>query len=209
VPTHADRISKAIRQLCRERKLSVNHQRGNYCGIDPVLNDRELESAIIDAPLAEQAALRPVVLSRPGSLPGFETPDNNMPGDDDGTMVPIPLDVLPVDMARAEQDIPTLPHPTVGELRQDIAERLQGYPEGRVTSVRFSVLLDRAVGDLSTLAAAYRGSLSGAGDIMVEITVRRRGDFSKADVEAMAERLPIVVGAEYTAHMTVVARSDA
>ena len=65
------------------------------------------------------------------------------------------------------------------------------------------------MGDLSTLPAAYRGSLSGAGDVMVEITVRRRGDFSKADVEAMAERLPAVAGAEYTAHMTVVARSDA
>jgi hypothetical protein len=209
VPTHADRISKAIRQLCRDRKLSVNHQRGNYCGTDPALNDRELESAIIDAPLAEQAAPRPVVLPRPGLLPGTGSTDTSTPGDDDGTMVPIPLDVSPVDMAVAEQDIPTLPRPTVGELRQEIAERLQGHPEGRVTSVRFSVLLDRAMGDLSTLPAAYRGSLSGAGDITVEITVRRRGDFSKADVEAMAERLPAVAGAEYTAHMTVFARSDA
>jgi hypothetical protein len=203
VPTHADRITKAIRDLCKESKLSVNHQRGNICGRNPDLTDAELMNATVDAPLPKEVPEQSPtgMMPRGESLPkGEEATEESWPSEDSaGGAWP---DTSVMEMV---QSISTLPQPNVGQLRQDIAERLQAIPNPHVRQVIFTTLLEQSPGDLSVLPAAFRGSLAGPGELFAEITIKRRGDFSKAEVEQMAERLPVVPGASYSAQLKVVA----
>jgi hypothetical protein len=61
----------------------------------------------------------------------------------------------------------------------------------------------RNAGDLSTFPNAFRGNLSGQGDIAVEISIIKEGKFSKAQVESHVEALPHIQEADYSADMLV------
>ena len=86
--------------------------------------------------------------------------------------------------------------------------KLQDYAEAKATRVRFIVYFDQQAGDLSTLPASLRGSLSGPGALTAEIRVTKEGEFSKGEVEHLAESLPSVSGAEYHADLTVIVPKD-
>ena len=200
VPTHAGRVSGAIRQLCKDRKLSLNHQRGNFCGNDIVLSDAELANATIDAPFAEATSSKIRSVAEPDRVFGVDSGLVEPMVADNEVEIP---DLFPVTSPIDLTDISTLPQVSIGALRQAIAERLQMYPESRVRQVQFSIVIERSAGDLSTLPSAIRGSLSGSGDVYAEINIKRRGDFTKAEIEEMAERLPVISGAEYRVDLKV------
>jgi hypothetical protein len=191
VPTLHTSVSRAIRNLCKSGKLSVRHQRGNFCWEDPPLSETELAVATIDEPFeaevgppAPEEVTEPIVVSQ--EMPEVE-------GGGPTVITPPPT---------IEVTVP--PQAGIGALRQEIATRLQQHPDARIKKVRFTVYLESSVGDLSTLPSALRGSLSGPGSLSAEVTVTKEGDFNKGQVEQFAESLPNMPGAEYGADLYLV-----
>lgn len=192
VPVMLNSVTRAIRDLCRDGKIGIRQgTRGNFCWEDPGLSEGELATAIIDDPFPVSA---PPPRVQP---PGQRTPPTQPI---DGPVVQVPVPTTP--LARTE-DVSIVPQTSPGGLRQAMATRLQSYQEPRIVEARFTVYLDDQVGDLSSLPAALRGSLSGAGQLSAEINVTRQGEFTKADAEHMAECLPSLRHAEYSARLRV------
>jgi hypothetical protein len=197
VPTHATSVSKAIRALAKGGRLGVRHPKGNFCGEDPALNESELFTASISEPFHSEPApflLRPVSSGlTPPSTPGST-------GRPQEPAAP-PQSVTPTALI---MDLAILPQNSAALLRQEIASKLASLGDGvRVRRARFTVFLDQVLGDLSSLPAPFRGSLSGSGALTVDITITKEGNFTKAEIEAMAERLPVHAKAEYGARFDV------
>ncbi len=191
VPTHAGSLTRAIRSLCRARKLGIYHNRGNFCGTDPALTDAELMDATLGEPFE---AAEPMPL--PAPKPGPPSPPS--------TVQPPPRPGQPPTATRGEQlSVRTGPQPGIGPLRQAAAAILQEHPSARVLKARLTVFLEQAAGDLSSLPVAYRGSLAGPGSLTLEIAITKEEELSKAQVEQIIERLPNVPQAEYSADLTL------
>lgn len=93
---------------------------------------------------------------------------------------------------------------SAADLRQQAAFRLQEFPGALVTKVIHKVFFEKAkVGDLSTLAPAIRGGLTGPGDIVAEISITKSGSFTKAQVEQQIEALPVFQDAMYSLELTI------
>jgi hypothetical protein len=198
VPTHQDRITKAIRQLCRDRKISINHQRGNFCGQDPNLTDNELMNATIDAPFNDSVT--------PPARSTMQITNNTTDGNggDGGSGDTEPILVIPsLTPTQDLLELAILPQSTPGLLRQAIAEKIQNLSSPVVKQIKFMIVIDQSYGDLSSLTASLRGSLSGQADVYAEINIKQRGEFTKLEVEQMAERLPNISGATYQADLRV------
>jgi hypothetical protein len=200
VPTHATSVTKAIRGLAKSRKLGVCHPKGNFCGDDPGLTEAEILSASISDPFHStptQLVLTPVSAG-PGASPSPAPPIPAVPG--------APPIVLPNGgtVAPSALEVAILPQASTALLRQEIAAKLTNLGDAlRVRRARFTVFVDQTVGDLSGLPAPLRGSLSGPGAVAADITITKEGEFTKADIETMAERLPALAKAEYGARLDV------
>lgn len=98
----------------------------------------------------------------------------------------------------------TIPsQPSAGALRQQLAARLQPLDGVVVKKARFTIFLESATGDLSTLPQSLRGNLSGAGALTAEITITKEQVGGKGQVEQLAERLPSFPEATYSARLEV------
>lgn len=191
VPTLHSSVSKAIRSLCRLGKLSVRHQRGNYCRQDPPLTETELAQASIDSPFDPQAGVQSTKLDTPAA-------GEVQMVDGDATSGSV-IAVTPVTPVLPAIEISVPPQIGMTALRQEVAARLQPYPDAVVKKVRFTVYLDSRDVELSTLPSGLRGNLSGPGAISVDVTLTKEGAFTKAQVEQLAESLPLMQSAEYGA----------
>lgn len=192
VPTHSPSVANATRLLSRQKKIALNHPRGNFCGQDVGLSHQE----VLDAEIGE--AFDAGILPPPGPSPAPPGPSPTPPTQPEGQITP-PVPVPPGELV--QRRIPS--QPGIGALRQAVAASLQEYPSGRITAVRFSIFAQHTAGDLGSIPPAYRGGLSGQGDLTVEITIRKGGDFTKAQIEQMVESLPQVSQAEYSADLEV------
>ncbi len=192
VPTHSPSLAKAIRLLCKDQKIGVYHPRGNFCGQDVGLNDHEL----MGAEIGETFDLRVPIPPGPGPTPPGPGPIPPFPP---GGQITPPVPVFAGELV--QRRIPS--QSGIGALRQSLAAFLQEYPSGRVTSVRFSIFAQQSTGDLSSMATAYRGGLSGPGDLTIEVTIRKVGDFTKAQIEQMVENLPQISQAEYSVDVEI------
>jgi hypothetical protein len=93
---------------------------------------------------------------------------------------------------------------STGSLRQETASKLQDYEGGIVSKVTYKIFFEKNnIGDLSSLPAGIRGSLSGEGDLTAEITISKAGRFTKSQVEGQIESLPAISSADYSAVMEV------
>jgi hypothetical protein len=194
VPTHVNSVSRAIRELCRgpQPRIGVRHPRGNFCGEEPQLSESELLAATIDDPFTP--AIPPPAI--PGGTPPFTPQPSPQP--------PIPPPPPPVPPGAHRETIAVPPQTSAGLLRQEIAARLAGCGADKVVKTQFTIHMDRTEGDLSSLPASFRGTLSGPGRLSVEITVNKEGDFSKGQIEQMTESLPNISGAEYQARLEAI-----
>jgi hypothetical protein len=84
-----------------------------------------------------------------------------------------------------------------------VAARLAEYEGCHVKQVTFRVYYERRNADLGSLPAGIRGAMSGLGDVTADLTISRSGDFTKGDVEALAESLPSFAEGDYRAEMKV------
>jgi hypothetical protein len=58
------------------------------------------------------------------------------------------------------------------------------------------------------LAAAYRGALTGTGDLDVQLDISVRGPMTKALLEQQCDKLPSLAGANYSARFSVEVPSE-
>jgi hypothetical protein len=201
VPANNEAVIRAVKRMCSESKIGIQHSRENVCGRSPNLTSNELRDAIIVAPFSapvEQPRLIPPVPT-PGQIPvgPLPSPGPNEPG---GALPP----TAPVGPTQEWRDIRCLPKDSPGDLRIEIASRLADLTEPRVRQVTFKIFLQQVTGDLSSLPSSVRGGLKGPGAVTAEWQIVKDGDFSKAEVEAFAELLPTISSAKYDATMKVV-----
>ncbi len=191
IPTYQN-LTKAIRNLCRDRIISISHTRGNFCGEDPSLSEQELMDATINPPIPEVVDKKIIKKPEPPveevkPKPEIEKEEKETP------------------KVLQEQDVNILPQPNIGDLRKEIASRLlQIGEECVIKRVRFTIYLDQDIGDLSTYPATLRGNLSGPGKITIDMSITKTGDFSKGEVEKFIEDLPNILRAEYRVDLKVV-----
>ena len=208
-------LPKALREMCREGIIGIQHSSGNFCHTNPGLTETELFYAHITAPFekpptpehlcpkcnAWPCKCKPKGDPRPCEVCGFYPCQCEKPPEDlcphcgnDPCTCPKPETVY--------LKIP--PQLSIGNLRQEAASRLQPYDAAVVTRTIYKIFFQQnKVGDLSVLPAGIRGNLSGQGDITAEISITKAGGFKKAEIEQQIEALPVLSGAEYSADLTV------
>jgi len=199
VPANVRAVTNAIRELCREGIIGIQHSRGNYCRKNPDLSETEFFSAKIISPFDEQPMPEPV--------PGEPKPSDQ----------PIPIPGKPEPsvclLCRQEPCICTKketislrvpPKTSLGSLREETAVKLQQYENAEIIKASYKIYYQQDnIGDLSTLHASLRGNLSGQGDVIAEITITKTGRFSKSQIEHQIESLPSISGADYSADITL------
>jgi hypothetical protein len=190
-------VSGAVRSLVEDRAGSagLQHQRGNYCGEPVQLAEPELNQAVLTQPwpTSTDAERQPSVGPGPRPAPGSTLPiDEARSSGDEGTTV-----------RSSTEERATPPCRGLGELRTQLAARLNDLEDPVVRSIRFSIYADYRGQDLSGLASAYRGAITGRGDLDVQLDLTLEGPMSKADAEQHCERLPNLPQATYSARAVV------
>ncbi|MBV6465976.1 MAG: hypothetical protein DCC43_13195 [Candidatus Brocadia sp.] len=198
VPTHVRAVSAAIRELCRESTIGIQHSRGNYCRRNPDLSETELFNAKIVSPFSEQQPPSPTAPPQICPRCGQKTC---------ACEEPIPQ---PIRCQRCGQETCTCPkkeivslkippRTSIGSLREETAFRLQQYQAAEIITVIYKLFYQKTnIGDLSTLPGSIRGNLSGQGDVTAEIAITKTGRFSKSQIEQQIESLPSIPGADYS-----------
>lgn len=199
VPLDVPTITQAVRHLAEDpaRILGLKHQRGGggFCGEQVALSQSEFDQAELAHPWP---AAMPPTSPGPGPTPPPDTGPTGgrqLPG---GTDAPAPIS------AQRTEELATSHCAGLGELRQQVAARLVDVDSPTIQQVRFSIFVDYRNQEFGSLPAAYRGGLSGAGDLGVQIDITVPGPLSKAQLEQQCEKLPNLTGASYSARMTVV-----
>lgn len=193
VPLSVNMVTAAIRELTedRARLVGLQHPRGSFCGERVDLSEHELNEAVLAAPWPVEA--RPA----PGSQPSLPLPIS-------GNEPPAEPSPLPgSDLAPEVQEWATPSCRSLGELRQEMARRLESNLGSIIRAVRIAIYASYRGQDLSALPAAMRGSLSGTGDLELQLDLSLNGPLSKAELEDRCERLPNYAGATYTARVKV------
>jgi len=207
-------LPKALREMCKDGVIGIQHSAGNFCHINPNLTETEFFYARITDPFEKAAP--PIVCPKCGAWPcKCIVVDGPHPcpvcGQSPCQCKTPPDDVCPhcgndpctcPKVEKISLKIP--PQLSICSLRQEVALRLQPHESGIITSVTFKIFLQQSNhGDLSALPAGIRGNLSGQGAITAEIAITKTGRFNKAGIEQQIEALPALSGAEYSADMTV------
>ncbi len=190
IPTY-QALTKALRNLCKDRMISISHTRGNFCGGDPPLSEPELMEATLHPPIPEEVGKK--VITKPEGIRVEKEKSEK-----------IEPEVKETQQVFEEQEVHILPQLGLGDLRKEIAGRLQQIGEGCIIKrARFIIYLDQDIGDLSTYPASLRGNLSGPGKMTLDLSIIKTGDFSKGEVEQFVENLPNISRAEYRADLRV------
>ncbi|MGR3292550.1 MAG: hypothetical protein ACUZ9M_00880, partial [Candidatus Scalindua sp.] len=200
VPTHIRAVSSAIRDLCKEGTIGIQHSRGNCCRKNPDLSETEFFNAMIISPFPESPPPPP---PQPHVCPrcGQEICVCEIP----------PPPICPrcsqetcVCPKKETISLKIPPKTSTISLREETALRLQQYEDAEIINVGYKVFYQQNnIGDLSTLPGLLRGNLSGQGNVTAEITITKTGQFSKSQVEQQIESLPSIPGADYSVDLTI------
>lgn len=195
VLTVQNTLIDALRNLCRDRKITLQNSRSRHCGSTPAFSGSEWDDVVVLEPSEEtpgQAGLWQGVAARSDASRAEPTEAAGKP-----------MQSQEAAPSTAFVEARSQNVASIGLLRQDVAAKLAEVTEGTVVRVRFVVYLDRDNEELGSLPAALRGSLSGIGDVSLELDIEEQGEFSKAQVEQMAEQLPTFPGATYRAELRI------
>ena len=213
VPVTLTVVSKAVRDLCNEGLVGIQHSAGNFCGIRPSLSDNELPNARITDPFETPPVkgVCPKCGKKPCVCPKVLPETCPVCGQSPCVCTPVPEPVCPncgkrpcICPKKETFSLAVPPQTSIGSLRQQTALRLQGHEGAAITRVSYKIFFQKeSIGDLSALPAGLRGSLSGQGDLTAEISISKSGNFPKSQVESQIESLPVLPGAEYSADMEI------
>ncbi len=212
IPLMVSAVSNAIRNLCKQGVIGIQHSSGNFCHVNPNLTETELFNAKVTDPFEGQLK-PPEICSKCGEFP-CQCPK---PSQECPVCGQYPCQCLtptvvcpecgkdPCECPQKESfTIRIPPQTSIGSLRQETALRLQDYEEGIITRITYKIFLQKNnMGDLSTLPSGIRGSLSGEGDITVEIVISKTGTFTKSQIEQHIESLPVISEAGFSVDMEV------
>lgn len=194
VPLDVASVTNAVRELVQDagRILGLRHQRlgGGACGESVNLSQSDFDQAELAHPW-------------PASLPSA--------GGHSAGPVPSPVpqpqpgsSPKPAPGAGRQPDDRTTPHcANLGELRQQVAARLVDLENPTIVQAKFSIFADFRGSDLAALPSAYRGNLSGTGDLGLQLEITIRGPLTKAQLEQECEKLPTPANANYSARISV------
>ena len=206
VPLAVSVVMDALRALVtdRNRILGLQHPKGNFCGERVNLSDSDLGQAVLTQPW-------PAPSDRSASAIPFVAPAVAI----DSDRVELPTDGSK-SLSKPELAIPATvveergtPHClSLGELRQQAAARLIDIEEPIISVARFTVFADYRGQELSGIPAAFRGALSGQGDLDLQLDITVRGPMSKMELEQYCERLPTLPGANFSVRFSVQVSSD-
>ncbi len=197
VPVHETTIRDALWSLCVQKQIGIKHEKDSACGRKPQLTDSELADALVTEPFPD-SKLR---LSSELTKLSVTQPSG-------GQVISSPGEPKTVWGVEAESEKPTIDLETPfchgpGELRQRVAMLLAEFEEAIAKQVTFRIYFEKRSCDLATLPAGLRGSIAGLGDITADLTIGKNGDFCKADVEQLVEKLPLLPGGDYKAELRV------
>lgn len=212
VPAIVRAVSSAISGLCKDGVIGIQHSRGNYCNKNPGLTETELFNAKITDPFGEPGPTKCAICGKhPCVCPPTEPvicpkcsqdpciciePQKKCPRCGQITCVCPKLETV---------DIKIPPQSDSLSLRNQIASRLQEYEEADITKATYKIFFQKEnVGDMGTLPAILRGNMVGQGDVIAEITITKKGKFSKSQIEQQVESLPSLSGADYSADITLI-----
>ena len=200
VPLKDDMVAGAIRLLVEDsdsRTLGLQGPRGrNFCGQHVDLSPSELDVAILSDPWPLDS------IPRPGP------PTTPLPKSSDGA-IETPVVPPPTQVTVQSDELGTPPSRSIGELRQQLAARLNGVENGAIQQVSFRILANAQDLDLSGVSSGVRGGLSGRGSLDVQIELTCPGPMTKAEVEAKCEQLPQMPNGTYSARVRVLRKQEA
>lgn len=209
VPAMARAVSSAVRELCKDGVIGIQHSRGNYCGGNIDLTETELFNAKITAPFPLDAAQKPIACPICGELPCVcihKPASGPEPCDSDELAVCSGCGRIPC-ICPKKQTMPLKIPPQADSLslRNQIAFRLQEHDGAEIIKATYKIFFQKYnIGDMGTLPAILRGNLSGQGDVTVEISITKNGRYVKNQIEQQVESLPSISGADYSADLIVV-----
>ena len=211
VPLIVRAVSNAIRNLCKDGVIGIQHSAGNFCHVNLNLNETELFNAKVTDPF--EGRPEPEPCAKCGKIPCqcLKPPQECQICGQYPCQCPVPTKVCqtcgkdPCQCPKKETlTIRIPPQNSTGILREKTAFRLQDYEQGVITRVTYKIFLQKNnIGDLSTLPSGLRGSLSGQGDITAEISITKTGTFSKSQIEQQIESLPVINDADFSADLDV------
>lgn len=199
MPTHATSVRGAVISLCVNREIGLRHEKDSACGRRPSLSESEWPDVVISEPFPDKAASRGLDLGDTTRTQSpAETPEGGTAGGAGEAAPATPPAEQPI--------ILSLETPFVrsaGSLRQEIAVILSAHAERTVKEVTFRIFYEKKSADLGSLPTGLRGAMSGLGNITADLTITRNGDFSKSEIEQMAESLPQFPEGDYKAEVKV------
>jgi len=188
-------ILDTVKNLCKSKILGLRHEKDSACGRYPALNSTELADARITESFEDSRTTGSIFIPE-------EKPDDvlEISGDSE-TQGDIVTTIDTPEIAGTLESVQTSFVKTIGNLRQEIAAKLNEYGKVSVKEVQFRIFSAQKGVELGTLPASLRGTISGTGDFDLEIIINKQGDFTKAQVEQMVESLPSFNNAQYKAEV--------
>lgn len=186
----------AVKNLCRDGKIGLRHERDSACGRIPILNETELLDAKIVEPFEDVRSKDNVFESTP-SKEKLTTNDNKEEIDTRSS------ELIHSSANVQLQSVVTPFCNSIGVLRQELASKLNEQPDSLTKTIQFFVYSEQKEVELSNFPASLRGNLSGNSDITIDLSIKKTGDFTKAQVEQMIEMLPVINNAQYKAELKI------
>ena len=201
VPLTVDMVSKALTSLAKDpaRIAGLQHTRGHFCAEHVSLSEPELAAAVLTEPW-------PASTPRPEPHPPEAPPEPTPPRDDEGFEPgrdpgePPPTSEPP---GVVTEERATIQCRGRGELRQQTATRLIDVDDPVIRSARFTIYASYTDHDLASQPAAWRGALSGTGNLDIQLDITVQGPMDKATLEQHCEQLPDVPYGAYAARVRI------
>ena len=182
----------AIKNLCLNKQVGLSHARENFCGTHPNYSGSEWDDVEIIEPFLDDKVDEGISFPVRTERPAVKNLDELNILKINGGQLNVPSGAEPL-------NITTPNFKSIGELRQEIALRLNEKENAIIDNIRFTIFLEKTSIEISTLPSSLRGALSGQGDLNFELNIIKNGSFSKSQAEQLAEQLPSFQDAVYKA----------
>lgn len=182
----------AIKNLCLNKSIGLSHPRDKFCGSHPNYSGSEWDDVQVIEPFLDEKSDYEFIPQGPGERSVKQEPTDIDIFTDSDTGRGVISGAEPINITTAN-------FKSIGELRQDIALKLNEKENGIIENIRFTIFLEKNSIDISSLPSSLRGSLTGNGDLNFELNILKSGNFSKAQIEQLSEQLPSYQDAVYKA----------